>query len=134
MAFWKKLTQREELAKLLKFGVTGLLNTGVDYLAFALLNGFFGWSAATAQVLSYGAGMLNSFLLNRSWTFRAQSKAVGAQAVRFVIANLGVLAVSVALIQFLTEQMALQALLAKLLVTAVTMILNFIVSRLWVFR
>ena len=52
-----------------RFAVVGLINTGVDIGLFALLFYHFHLSLVPANSLSYGAGTLNSFILNKLWTF-----------------------------------------------------------------
>lgn len=55
------------------------------------------------------------------------------QLVRFIILNLAVLGISVLLMHFLTDSFGVQVLIAKVLVTFVTVLINFFGSRLWVF-
>lgn len=133
MPFIRKLLASEELRKMLKFGVTGGLNTLVDFCVFALLTKLVGWNEGLARAIAYLAGMVNSYFLNRSWTFRSKDRVFSAQLVRFAVANLVVLLLSVLLIELLVCW-GLGVLVAKLLVTAVTMVINFVLSRLWVFR
>lgn len=55
------------------------------------------------------------------------------QLVRFIILNLVVLGISVLLMHLLTDKFGVQVLISKVLVTFVTVIINFFGSRKWVF-
>lgn len=123
-----------EFLKLVKFGITGVANTLVDYLVFTLLTALFGVNLYLAQVCSYSAGMLNSYLVNRSWTFRTKQKFFGGQLLRFIITNGAVLLLSIGLLKVFTEFWSWPVLFAKLAVVCVTLVVNFVISRLWVFR
>lgn len=127
--YWKP----EEFKKLVRFGITGLANTLVDCLVFFLLNSVFGVNLSLSQVCGYSAGTLNSYLINRSWTFQSKQRFFSAQMIKFIAGNLLVLAVSVGLLNFFVY-LTLPMPPAKLAVICVTMALNFLISRLWVFR
>ncbi len=55
-----------EIWRMVKFGITGVANTLVDALIYTLLAGALGINVYLAQVCGYMAGMLNSYLVNRS--------------------------------------------------------------------
>ena len=122
-----------EFFKLVKFGITGVMNTLVDFVVFMLLTSV-GLNLYFSQVLSYGCGMLNSYIVNRSWTFKAKGKFFGSQMMRFVIANLTLLAISVLLLWLFTDKLGLIKIVAKLFTTAIIMLAGFSVNRLWVFK
>jgi putative flippase GtrA len=93
-----------------------------------------------AQIISYSAGTANSFFWNKKVTFRDRDRGRGnkegfdrMQLVRFIVLNLLVLGISVLLIHILTDSLGIQVLIAKVLVTFVTVIINFFGSRKWVF-
>ncbi|CAM4409081.1 GtrA family protein [Paenibacillus typhae] len=120
----------------LKFNAVGLLNTLIDFAVFTLLHSL-GMMNAPAQVISYSAGTANSFFWNKKVTFRdratAQRDSGRLQLVKFIVLNLAVLGISVLLMHFLTDSFGIQVLIAKVLVTFVTVIINFFGSRMWVF-
>ncbi len=131
----------KEWNKLVKFGLVGVLNTAVDFLVFNLLL-LFRCPAPVSKGVSYTAGMLNSFFFNKNWTFRATGNSK-KQFVRFLVLNLATLAVSVGLMKELSALLATSFFaeasplfadnLANLIVIAITVILNFIGSRFFVF-
>lgn len=128
---------RSDFIQFLKFNAVGLLNTLVDFAVFTLLHSL-GMLNTPAQVISYSAGTANSFIWNKKVTFRDRNRGDKEgfdrmQLVRFIVLNLVVLGISVLLIHLLTDRLGIHVLVAKVLVTFVTVIINFFGSRKWVF-
>lgn len=121
-----------EIWRFIKFGLTGVMNTLVDYAVFLVLS-YIGVNIYLSQVASYSCGMLNSYVVNRSWTFNSQKRFFGAQMIRFIVVNLSLLALSLGVL-WLGTRLGYGKLLSKLGATAVTLVLGFIVNRLWVFK
>ncbi|WP_207479380.1 GtrA family protein [Arenibaculum pallidiluteum] len=59
-------------SEIIKFAVVGGANTVMDLAVFVALIGF-GVPPLMAHAASYGAGTIQSFFLNRSWTFGGSS-------------------------------------------------------------
>lgn len=132
-----KITKRHQ--EFLSFCLVGGLNTGIDFAVFALL---FAWEVPLlpAHVLSYGCGILNSFWLNRKWTFKDQvnrssfaSKSL-RQMVQFIGLNLVSLALTYVLLVWVHDTWGWTMLLSRLFAITASLAINFAGSRLWVFR
>jgi putative flippase GtrA len=128
---------RSAFIQFLKFNAVGLVNTLIDFVIFTLLTSM-GMVYVLAQVISYSAGTANSFILNKKVTFldRNRGNKEGfdrVQLLKFIVLNLVVLGISLLLMHLLTDQLGIQVLISKVLVTFVTVIINFIGSRKWVF-
>ncbi len=131
------------LIQFIKFGLVGVMNTAVDFLVYALLT-WFGVQYLVAQVFSYSAGTMNSYVVNKLWTFggkgtageenRKAGRVDKGEFARFVLVNIGTLLLSIALLYVLKTGLSLHPLIAKIGVTAVTVVVNYIGSKLWVFR
>lgn len=123
------------LIQFVSFNLIGLVNTAIDYAVFQLLV-WAGLFYIGAQVISFGAGMVNSFIMNRSITFKHKQRTglTRAQVLRFAALNGGVLLCSLLLLYLFVDLGGLHYWLSKLLVTAVTVVINFAGSRHWVFR
>lgn len=132
------LERYASLWQFVKFGLVGVMNTAVDYAVYAILYTFVPWFAVhylAAQCVSYAAGTVNSYFVNKFWTFgEKRSSGDGQQFVRFALLNAAALGVSLGLLRVSTELLHFHPLAGKLLVTAVTVILNYLGSKLWVFR
>jgi putative flippase GtrA len=88
--------------------------------------------AALANVIAYAAGMVNSFVLNRSWTFRASGNAA-IQALRFGVLNLVSLALSTLVMLHFVDALRYPAIAVWVPTTAILMVLNYLGCKHWAF-
>ncbi len=80
------------IGQVLRFGLVGGLNTIVDLLILNMLLLLFPTSS-TRMILIYGAiayslGAVNSFLLNKYWTFGYRQRTTWREVVRFIVTTL----------------------------------------------
>ncbi|HTG70601.1 MAG TPA: GtrA family protein [Candidatus Udaeobacter sp.] len=132
-----KTVRKRLIAQFIAFNIVGLLNTAVDFLLFTILI-WLGTYYLLAQVIAYGAGMINSFVLNSRYTFGndgriATKRQQLGMSVRFIAWNGILLGITLLLLAALTEWWGMSEVIAKLIVTAVTVLLNFYGSKKWVF-
>lgn len=121
------------IGQVLRFGTVGLLNTGVDFLMFTLCLKVFVFPLLLSQAIGYGCGVINSFFVNRAFTFRAREvRSFGAFSV-FVLVNLVSLGVSLLVISWLENAFTINVYLAKIAATAAALAINFVGSRWLVF-
>jgi putative flippase GtrA len=120
------------MAAMLKFGIVGLLNTGVDFAVFTFLTV---WDVPLliAQCISYACGVLNSFIMNRTWTFQHRGQYT-RQLIKLIAVNLLTLLITYGLMVFFNRYAGWSMLFSKLIATGMSLIVNFAGSRLWVFR
>lgn len=123
-----------ETLKAGKFAIVGVANTLIDFGVFTVLTQLAKVDVYVAQPVGFVCGMLNSYIFNRKWTFQAQDRFFSPALVRFVVLNLMMLAVSTGLLYLMYDWLGLPELLAKAGATGCTMVLSFLVNRLWVFR
>ncbi len=122
--------------KLIKFGIVGVLNTAIDFLIFNLCL-YLNCPPVAAKALSYSAGTVNSYFLNKKWTFQSQGKFT-----TFLLLNLTTMLLSMLLLngliplmqQLITGDSGQAENLANAVVILVTLVLNFIGSKWLVFR
>lgn len=128
----KRITNTR-LVSFFRFTIVGVLNTAIDYTIFLWLS-WVGVSIVPAQALSYSAGTLNSYLLNRNWTFRERNLSGTWRAfVSFIVLNLITLSCTTGLLSLLNQLTDWTLPICKLLATLAGLIINYTGSRLWVF-
>jgi putative flippase GtrA len=117
---------------LARFAVVGGMNTAIDALLFFSLTATTSMAPVIANVISYSAGMLNSYFLNRSWTFRG---GLGVrhreQFLRFAFFNLLTLGASSAIVWQAVPRWGLVN--GKIAALIATFALGYLVNRIFVF-
>lgn len=117
---------------LIKFALVGVVNTLIDFAVYALLTTI-GVNYILAQWISYSAGILNSYVMNRKWTFEKKEKSSKREVISFVIVNLITLSLTSFLLTVLYNKWGIPLLISKLLITTVSVGINFIGTKLFVF-
>lgn len=124
--------QHHPLGEFIRFAAVGVLNTGVDMAIFFLMT-WLGVPYVAAQVVSYSCGTANSYLLNKTWTFRSNGHSY-SEVARFIIVNLASLGISLACLSLLHDTVGLGLATAKIIATVSALAVNFIGNKLWVFK
>lgn len=119
----------------LKFGVVGVLNTLVDLVVFTLLN-ILGVHYSISQVAGYSCGTLNSFVLNKFWTFKANSnkKKNSQEVIQFITVNIFSLMITILGLKLLINNFNINVYIAKICVIILAQAVNFFSYKLWVFK
>lgn len=119
---------------LIRFAVVGAANTTTDFLVFAALFELARLDLLAANSLAYAAGTVQSYALNKTWTFRdrTRGRAAGWQFARFAAVNLAALGLSNAIVW--TAAQVMPVLLAKAVAIVTVFFWNYGLSRRLVFR
>lgn len=116
-----------------KFATVGVLNTAVDGIIFILLFYLLSVHYLIANVVSYSLGVINSYSLNKIWTFADTGKGqkMVEQFPRFVIFNVVGLGLSSLTLWVLAP--LVPVILAKLATIGVTFLWSYWTSHRFVF-
>jgi len=122
---------------LARFVVVGCTNFVVSFAAFYwsyhyLPLGESTGSGAVANVLAYAAGMINSFVLNRLWTFRAEGR-VATHAFKFVALNAATLVASTGIVFVLVDWAGFPPLAVWLPLTIAILTAHYLGMKHWAF-
>ncbi|WP_101808068.1 GtrA family protein [Paenibacillus sp. FSL W8-1187] len=122
------------MGTLVKYGLTGVMNTLVDYGVFALLHALLGVNYLIAQTASFACGTINSYVVNRSWTFGRRGRAQKAEMLKFLAVNGLMFGLSTSILVLCEEWLGWNALIGKAISIIAATGIGFILNRLWVFR
>jgi putative flippase GtrA len=132
------------LRQALRFGLVGGLNTLVDLLILNFLLLLFP-TTSTPMILAYSAlaysvGAVNSFLLNKYWTFTFRQRTTRSEVVRFIVTTLFGLGWSSMILWLASSVLhpflvntTVWANASKVLAIAGTALISYLGMRLWVF-
>lgn len=122
--------------RFLRFLCVGFSNFLVSFGAFQLLlrlHWRFPFSVSAYQLLSYGAGVVWSFLWNRRFTFRTREPVLG-QGIRFASLQVSLAVLSAVAMGLAVEVLGFPATGSWIAIMGLITLVNFVVSKHWVFH
>jgi putative flippase GtrA len=126
----------EKYKSLPRFAVVGCINTVVDFAVFFLLQRL-GVNYLICQVAGYSLGLINSFVMNKLWSFESKISQISTslQFVKFIAVNLISLGISLVALKVLNGYHGVNIFSSKVMVTIfLTQFINYFGYKLWVFR
>lgn len=135
----RRQKRRAEVWKLIKFLMVGVGNTAIDWCVYFILTALFSVAAWVAQPIGYIVGAVNSYAFNRKLTFKTKEKFFSRELIKFSLVTALTAGTSSLLMGLVTDTWHISGtplldIAAKVGVTGFTMLFNFVLSRLWVFR
>lgn len=129
--------KRDSVIQFLKFSIVGLSNTIVSYLVYAALL-FIGVNYIAANIVSYFAGVINSFYWNNKYVFDNERSDLSSLISSFskLLASSAFtgLIINNILLYFWVSVLGISSILGPLLNLFVTYPLNYILSKYWAFK
>jgi len=121
--------------QMVRFIVTGGMSAVVDYGLYVFLHVVVGIQLDVSKALSFIAGTVTAYLINRRWTFQAPPSRARALAVMVLYAL--TFAVQVGLNHVCVHLLSGKAWalpVAFVIAQGTATVINFIVQRVWIFR
>ena len=66
------INHRHPLVQLAKYGIVGVMNTMLTLIVIFICKSWLGINPYVSNAIGYVAGLINSFVWNRQWVFRAK--------------------------------------------------------------
>jgi putative flippase GtrA len=118
--------------ELARFGAVGVLSNALLYVLYLAATGL-GMGHKSAMTLLYCVGVLQTFFLNRQWTFRRGGTARAA-FIRYWVVYLSAYALNLALLFLLVDTAGLPHQAVQGLLIVAIAALMFLAQKFWVFR
>ena len=128
------LKKYSEVISYLYFGV---LTTLINLATFWILSTVFNLETIAATVAAWIIAVAFAFITNKIWVFKSKTKTnqeTTKEAIMFVIARLITLGIEVFLMWLMVDNFKQDKLIWKLLCNIITVILNYLFSKLIVFK
>ncbi|QEN06990.1 GtrA family protein [Oceanispirochaeta crateris] len=114
-----------------KFGIVGFLNTAVTFIVIILFKELIGFSIYIANFAGYAAGLMNSFIWNRAWTFKSNQGDLKRQVFLFIAIWCFCFAIQMGVLFLLVDIAGIFEYVSVFMAMVVYTILNFILNR-WI--
>lgn len=121
------------MRQLLRYGAVGVINTGLGYAVIFGCMYLLELGAVTSNVVGYATGLLVSFILNRTFTFRSTG-APRAELVRFVAIFALAYAANLIALLVLARRLDVHEGVAQLIAGVVYFGLSYLLNKYYVFR
>ena len=117
--------------------IFGVLTTVVNYLVYFPCYYLLGWKAVVSNLVAWAAAVLFAYVTNKPFVFRSHdwsAKTVIPELAKFVGTRVASGGLESAIIWFTVDLLGFSSLVWKLLTSVLVVILNYIGSKLLVFR
>lgn len=115
----------------------GVMTTVVNFLVYYPLTNLFGMNATVVNVIAWAVSVAFAFLTNKPFVFKSHDwskEVVFPELTKFVGTRLGSGAVETAIIFLLVDCMSLNLNIVKIAASVLVIIINYVGSKLLVFR
>ena len=132
--FIKYIDKKIDLKKFFKFGITGVLNTAVDWLISSLLYYCFAVSSPVSKVAGQITAIINSYFVNKYWTFKNNNKHKKSEILKFLVVQGISLGIGYAGMRYFNQYLGFNFFLCQILIAGITIIMNYFGNKLFVFN
>jgi putative flippase GtrA len=122
---------RNVVGELFRFGIVGLLSNGLLYIAYLALTSI-GVGPKTSMTIAFAAGVLQTYVANRSYTFRAKKGERGAFVRYFATYGLAYILNFLVLMLFVDELGFPHAVIQGVAILGLALVI-FLLQKYWVF-
>ncbi len=130
-SFYKKY---KEILLYLFFGGLTMI---VSIVSYAICNLVFGIDVLVANIISWLLAVMFSFYTNRIWVFQASTNSISGflkQMVSFYSGRVATLIIEEIILFIFITYLQYNSMVVKIIAQVVVVILNYVISKLWVFR
>jgi putative flippase GtrA len=135
VTLYRNLLEHKKYGHLIKFSITGGINTIVDFSIFSIM-AYLNIHYVVCQTAGYSMGMLNSYFLNKFWTFNDQknNKKTSSEIMKFIIVNGTSFLLTLLALRIFKDNLGINIYLAKVFTIVIAQAVNFLGYKLWVFK
>ena len=117
----------------LVFALIGVVNTAVHFVVFVVLLRVFDVPMLAASTIGYCAGVANSYVMNRLWTFKVTTRANSREFLRFAAVNIISLGINLLVLKYLAANVGLGPEVAQIGAIGASLVANFAGNKWWAF-
>jgi len=122
------------LRKFIKFGITGILNTAVDFAVYSFCLEILGLKPVFAQPAGQIVAIVNSYLINKNWTFGKRKNYHIKEMLKFLLVNGGSVGINILGVYLFHDILGINEYLCKIPIAFITVLINYFGNKLFVFR
>jgi putative flippase GtrA len=123
----------KEVYTMVRYGLVGMINTGVTALIFFILK-LLGFKYLLYTLIGYSIGITISFFLNRHFTFKKRNESMKRQAIKFFGVTVSLMLLTMLLQYLLIDLIHVPELIGVITGMVFYTVMGYILNRNLVFR
>jgi len=123
----------DKIKEAVNYLIVGVLTTVVSVISYNIFR-FVISNYLICTILSWVVAVLFAYITNRKYVFRSNEKNIVKEFVEFIFSRLLSLLAEVAIMYVLVDFLTISDRISKLIVQVIIIILNYVFSKLFVFR
>ena len=128
------MDKKIDIKRFFKFGITGVLNTIVDFLIYTACIEIFKLIPEISQIFAYSVATVNSYIVNKHWTFKNNKTYKKSEILKFILVNTISMTLSTLGIYIFYNRLGINEYLAKIPVACITILINYFGNKIFVFK
>ena len=126
---------REIIVYIIVGGITTLINWGSYYLLSLVLDSNVEWQLALNNTISWIVAVVVAYPMNRKWVFQSTNKNIFKEFLGFTASRVSTWIIELVLMWLTVNVLGINQFIAKyLIVSVIVVILNYVFSKLLVFK
>ncbi|MDF2985705.1 MAG: GtrA family protein [Eubacterium sp.] len=130
----KQLFDRLMSTSIVKYGLVGVINTLITGIIIFTLMNVFSVSLRLSNAAGYVAGFINSFVLNKLWTFNAKETSTLKQFLRFTAVFAVCFLLQHSLVVVLVEKLSMDKNISTLIGMVFYTIIGYFFNKMFTFK
>lgn len=122
------------LRQLVKFIMVGFVNLTIDFALYLFCTRILHLHYLISNIISFTGATVNSYILNKKWTFRDTSANIKVQYLKFYIANGIGLGINQILLYILVDHFHFFDIFSKCVAVVIVTFWNFFINKFWTFK
>jgi putative flippase GtrA len=123
----------EGIRQAIKYGIVGIGNTLVTAAVIWVMMKLLGCPDVLSNITGYVAGLLNSFILNKQWTFKSSDSWTGS-AIRFGMVFGVCYLLQLGLLLYLNRRLSIDPYYNQLIAMVFYTAINFLMNKFYTFK
>ncbi len=119
---------RKTFVQMMKYSSVGIVNTIIGVSVIFLCMEIFHLSYIISNIIGYAAGLINSFIWNKFWTFRSSGN-TGSEILRFIIVFAIAYIIQLGALILMKERIGIMSEIAQVLGVGVYAATGFILNK-----
>lgn len=132
--FKKILEIYKKYQEIINYLIFGVLTTLVSILSYALFTRFLNLNYIYSNIISWIISVTFAFITNKIYVFKSKEDNVFKEVIKFYISRLTSLLIELLIMYLMVDLLKINDMISKIIVQFIVIILNYIFSKIFVFK